>query len=80
MPIVLHVAPNGTDDGDGSAARPFASLTRAQAAVRQHNGDHDVTVRIAAGTYRLATPLRFTVAPQPLQVMLPPLEQRLPPT
>lgn len=59
VPIVLHVAPNGTD-GDGSAARPFASLTRAQAAVRQHNGDHDVTVRIAAGTYRLATPLRFT--------------------
>ena len=24
-------------------------------------------------------PLRFTVAPRPLQVMLPPLEQRLPP-
>ncbi|GGE92198.1 right-handed parallel beta-helix repeat-containing protein [Sphingomonas prati] len=60
VPVVLHVATTGSDDGDGSAARPFASFARAQAAVRRLNRDHDVTVRIADGTYRLAVPLRFT--------------------
>ncbi|WP_271300503.1 right-handed parallel beta-helix repeat-containing protein [Sphingomonas sp. CV7422] len=60
VPVVLHVAGTGSDDGDGSAAHPFATLLRAQAAVRRLNRDHDVTVRIAAGAYRLAAPLRFT--------------------
>ncbi|MFD1951705.1 right-handed parallel beta-helix repeat-containing protein [Sphingomonas arantia] len=60
VPVVLHVATTGSDDGDGSASRPFASFARAQAAVRRLNRDHDVTVRIADGTYRLAVPLRFT--------------------
>ncbi len=59
VPVVLHVSPRGADTGDGSASRPFATLARAQAAVRLLNRDHDVTVRIADGTYRLATPLRF---------------------
>lgn len=60
IPMILHVAPGGSDHGDGSAAHPFASLPRAQAAVRTLNRDHDVTVSIAPGTYRLSAPLVFT--------------------
>ncbi|MDO7836409.1 right-handed parallel beta-helix repeat-containing protein [Sphingobium sp. HBC34] len=60
VPLVLHVSPAGSDAGDGSASRPFASLTRAQQAVRALNLDHDVTISLAAGTYRLDAPLRFT--------------------
>jgi hypothetical protein len=60
VPVVLHLSPNGSDAGDGSIAHPFATPARAQAAVRRLNPDHDVTVRIAHGTYRLTTPLRFT--------------------
>jgi len=62
VPVVLHVAPTGNDTGDGSAEHPFATLGRAQGAVRQHNRTSDVTVSIAPGTYRLAQPLRFTAA------------------
>ncbi|MEG8221067.1 hypothetical protein OSJ57_10580 [Sphingomonas sp. HH69] len=58
-PIILHVSPQGSDEGDGSARKPFASLVRAQQAVRSLNRDHDVTVSVAAGTYRLNAPLRF---------------------
>ncbi|WP_210731812.1 right-handed parallel beta-helix repeat-containing protein [Sphingomonas sp. PAMC26645] len=60
VPVVLHLSPNGSDAGDGSTAHPFATPARAQAAVRRLNPDHDVTVRIAPGTYRLTAPLRFT--------------------
>jgi len=60
VPLVIHVSPNGSDDGDGSRARPFRSLVRAKVAVRMLNREHDVTVRIADGTYRLDSPLRFT--------------------
>ncbi|WP_420140726.1 right-handed parallel beta-helix repeat-containing protein, partial [Sphingomonas sp.] len=60
VPIVLHVSPRGSDEGDGSAEHPFASFARAQEAVRRVNRDHDVTVRIADGTYWLPAPLRFT--------------------
>lgn len=58
-PLVVHVSPKGSDDGDGSATRPFASLVRAQQAVRMLNHDHDVTVALAEGVYRLQAPLRF---------------------
>jgi len=60
VPIVIHVSPQGSDDGDGSADRPFRSLLRSKAAVRMFNRDHDVTVAIADGIYRLEAPLRFT--------------------
>ena len=60
VPIVIHVDPRGTENGDGSAEHPFGSLERAKAAVRSLNRDHDVTVQIADGIYRLAAPLRFT--------------------
>lgn len=62
VPIVLSVSPQGSDEGDGSAAHPFATLARAQAAVRGLNADRDVTVQLADGVYRLRTPLRFTAA------------------
>ena len=57
--IEFHVSPAGSDRADGSAARPFATLERAQQAVRRANRDADVTVTIADGTYALAAPLRF---------------------
>jgi len=60
VPIVFIVSPNGSDDGDGSPAHPFATLARAQTAVRRVNVDHDVTVQVTEGTYRLTQPLRFT--------------------
>jgi hypothetical protein len=60
----LHVAPDGRDTGDGSAARPFLTLARAQTAVRQltPGANGAVTVELAEGTYRLAAPLVFTPA------------------
>jgi hypothetical protein len=60
VPIVIYVLLQGSDDGDGSRERPFRSLPRAKAAVRTFNRDHDVTVRIADGIFRLDAPLRFT--------------------
>jgi hypothetical protein len=60
VPVVIHVDQRGSDAGDGSAEHPFASLPRAQVAVRAYNRDHDVTVRIADGTFRLEAPLKFT--------------------
>ncbi len=48
--IAFHVAPDGDDGSDGSAARPFASLERARAAMR--GGPVRMTV-VAGGTYRL---------------------------
>jgi hypothetical protein len=60
VPVVIHVSPQGSDAGDGSAEHPFRSLPRAQVAVRMFNLDHDVTVQIADGIYRLDAPLRFT--------------------
>jgi hypothetical protein len=61
-PVILHLSPSGSDEGDGSSERPFASFARTQEAVRRWNRDHDVTVVVASGTYRLASPLRFTAA------------------
>ena len=62
QPLILSVSPTGSDAGDGSPARPFATLARAQAAVRTLNHDRDVVVQLADGVYRLTEPLRFTVA------------------
>ncbi|WP_291873989.1 right-handed parallel beta-helix repeat-containing protein [Caulobacter sp.] len=62
VPVVFEVSPRGSDAGDGSAARPFATLARAQAAVRAVNAANAVTVRLADGVYRLDPPLRFARA------------------
>jgi hypothetical protein len=60
--VTFHVAPGGSDRGDGSAARPFRTLERAQDAVRHVARDVDVTVLLADGVYRPDAPLRFGTA------------------
>ena len=52
----FFVAPNGSDNNPGSQEAPFATLPRAQQAVREKPG----TVLLRAGTYYLANPLVFT--------------------
>ena len=61
----FHVAPHGDDAAPGSSARPFATVARAQTAIRELKltaglPAGGVVVRIAPGTYALAAPLRFT--------------------
>lgn len=58
----FHVAPDGNDRGPGTAAQPFATLGRAQQAVRQLVADGlqaDVTVWVQDGVYCVAQPLEF---------------------
>ena len=61
---VIHVAPTGNDQADGSAARPLATPAAAQAKARalrlqQPNLKEPLTIEFAAGTYVLAEPLIF---------------------
>jgi hypothetical protein len=58
--VVIEVSPTGNDNGPGTREQPFQTLERAQRAVRQANSDHDVTVELGDGVYRLAQPLIFT--------------------
>eukprot|EP00937_MAST-01D_sp_MAST-1D-sp2_P000988 g988.t1 len=63
----VFVSPAGSDtSGFGTAAAPYATLGRAQLAVRaviaQGPLAANVTVHVAAGTYHQSTPLRFTAA------------------
>lgn len=58
--VVIAVSPSGSDTGPGTVETPFRSLERAQQAVRTINADHNVTVQLADGVYRLARPLLFT--------------------
>ena len=58
--VVIAVSPAGSDAAQGTAEKPFQSLARAQRAVREVNADHDVTVVLADGMYRLTQPLLFT--------------------
>ncbi|ROR35284.1 sigma-70 family RNA polymerase sigma factor [Kitasatospora cineracea] len=53
----LYVAPDGSDDADGSLAHPFATLTRAAAAVRPGQ-----SIALRGGTYRLAAPVGISTA------------------
>ncbi|MFK8905769.1 fibronectin type III domain-containing protein [Streptomyces sp. YS-3] len=60
----VHVSPSGRDAADGTAAHPVRTLTRARDLAREkaaHYGSAhysgDITVRLAAGTYRTAGPL-----------------------
>jgi hypothetical protein len=54
---VIHVAPNGSDAGDGSTARPLATLAAAQVHWRRTPGS---SVVVAGGTYDLGAPLVLT--------------------
>jgi Right handed beta helix region len=55
----FHVAAHGDDRNSGTEARPFATLARAQRAVRQMPRTQPLHVWIGAGTYYLASPLVF---------------------
>ena len=58
----FFVTPNGNDAAPGTSARPFATLHRAQQAVRAARiarPDDAVTVTFRAGRYELAEPLEF---------------------
>jgi hypothetical protein len=57
----IHVDPKGSDQNDGTAAKPIASLSIVQMLAQQQPG---TTVIIHAGTYRLTSPLRFTARDQ----------------
>lgn len=56
----FHVSLSGSDANDGSAARPFATLARAQTASREAKSAGEVVVTVHAGTYYLPAPLVFT--------------------
>ena len=59
----FFVAPTGNDSATGTAAQPFASFARAQAAVRsarKAKPDEGVTVTFNAGVYAIDHPLQFT--------------------
>jgi hypothetical protein len=61
----FHVAVTGRDDFPGTRAQPFATLQRAQAAVRELRQSAGwpkagVTVRVGAGTHVLTEPLVLT--------------------
>ena len=58
--LVVHVAPTGDDAGDGSRAKPVASLSGARDAVRRLRAEGKagpVRVVVADGTYRFTEPL-----------------------
>lgn len=61
-PQIFTVSPSGDDRNPGTEARPFASLERAQQAVRQVKRPmaDDILVVLRGGTYRLDHPLIFT--------------------
>lgn len=61
-PVNFFVGKTGSDANAGTAARPFATLTRAQQAVRGEVArglKAPVTVHIGKGTYLLSAPLLF---------------------
>jgi len=58
----LWVSPHGSNSNPGTKAAPFATLSRAQGAVRSSlrlRPDEDVVVLLRGGTYRLRKPLRL---------------------
>jgi hypothetical protein len=57
--VTFAVSPSGDDSDDGSVDHPFRTIERAQRAVREVNGDHNVVVRLAHGTYRIDHPWVF---------------------
>ena len=57
----FYVAPNGSDEADGSLENPFATLEKARDAVRalDKSGKNGITVAVKAGEYRINS-LTFT--------------------
>ncbi len=61
-PVVFYVSPTGDDSAQGTEDKPFATLKRAQQAVRElvaRGLDRPVRVVIREGVYRLEEPLTF---------------------
>lgn len=58
--VTISVSPQGSDDAAGTRESPFRTLQRAKQAARQFSTDHNVTIELADGTYRLSAPLVFT--------------------
>lgn len=58
----LYVAPNGSDENDGSEKKPFATLEKARDAVRaiRQSGDKAVAVILKPGEYRVTDTLALT--------------------
>lgn len=56
----FFVSPTGNDANPGTQAKPFATLLRAQEAVREAKGSAPMTVWLRGGTYYLAKTLEFT--------------------
>jgi hypothetical protein len=51
-PLVLHLAPDGDDDNDGTSwDDAVATIARTHELVVAHDPDRDVVIRVAAGTY-----------------------------
>ena len=63
--VELFVSPSGRDSWPGTKSRPFATLKRAQRAVRGRTAgmsSNDIVVNLRSGTYRLRKPLRLSAA------------------
>jgi Right handed beta helix region len=62
--VELFVSPSGKDSWPGTKSRPFATLQRAQRAVRARTAgmSSDIVVNLRGGTYRLRRPLRLSAA------------------
>lgn len=61
----VYVSPSGSDSNDGtSEGKAFATLGKAQQAVRAQVGsmNANINVRIGSGTYELSSPLIFTAS------------------
>ena len=58
----LVVSPDGNDRNPGTAARPVATLARAQLLARGLSANSDVVVDIDGGTYHLSAPWTLTSA------------------
>ena len=58
----FHVATTGNDRNAGTASAPFATVERAQQAVRQRAAGEAATVWLHGGVYRLERSLQFTAA------------------
>jgi hypothetical protein len=57
----FYVAPNGSDDNPGTAAKPFATIDKARQAVRAVNQpmSGDILVVLRGGTYRVDRTIAF---------------------
>lgn len=61
--VDFYVSVEGHDDSPGTLEKPFATLQRAQSAVREcikEGKDTDITVYVRGGNYFLEAPLHFT--------------------